>query len=262
MQPQQTITDLVSLQGRVALITGGASGIGLGIASRLAEAGAVVALLDIDQAEGQEAARGLQQRGFRASFYACDVTSDAACRQATEQIIVDLERIDILCNNAGVTIRKNTVDLTEEEWDLVLDVGLKGVYLLSHHVIPHMIAGGGGSIINTGSGWSLQGGPNAAPYCAAKGGVLNLTRAMAIDHGGDNIRVNCVCPGDVDTPLLDSERRQLGLDRDRFMEEAADRPLNRVGSPEDVANAVLFFASDLSGWVTGAFLAVDGGGTA
>jgi len=125
-----------------------------------------------------------------------------------------------------------------------------------------MIAGGGGSIINTGSGWSLKGGPDAVSYCAAKGGVLNLTRAMAIDHGRHNIRVNCVCPGDVDTPMLRSECEQLGQDTDEFMREAADRPLSRVGTPTDVANAVLFFASDMSTWVTGAFLAVDGGGTA
>jgi NAD(P)-dependent dehydrogenase (short-subunit alcohol dehydrogenase family) len=125
-----------------------------------------------------------------------------------------------------------------------------------------MIKNGGGSIINTGSGWSLKGGENAVSYCAMKGGTLNMTRAMAIDHGKHNIRVNCVCPGDVDTPLLRSECRQLGEDVNEFMKEAAYRPLNRVGAPEDVANAVLFFASDLSTWVTGAYLVVDGGGIA
>jgi NAD(P)-dependent dehydrogenase (short-subunit alcohol dehydrogenase family) len=125
-----------------------------------------------------------------------------------------------------------------------------------------MIANGGGSIINTGSGWALKGGPNAVSYCAAKGGVLNLTRAMAIDHGKHNIRVNCVCPGDVDTPLLRSECEQLGEEMQTFMKEAAARPLNRVGTPEDVANAVLFLASDMSSWMTGAHLVVDGGGIA
>ena len=262
MQSQQTLTDLISLDGKVAVITGGASGIGLGIASRLAEAGAHVALLDIDDERGHEAVRDLEHRGLLARYYACDVTSSAACGEVTEQIITDFGKIDILCNNAGVAIRKNTVDLAEEEWDLALNVILKGTYLLSHHVLPHMITAGGGSIINTGSGWSLKGGPDAVSYCAAKGGVLNLTRAMAIDHGKHNIRVNCVCPGDVDTPLLRSECEQLGQDSDEFMREAADRPLNRVGTPTDVANAVLFFASDMSTWVTGAFLVVDGGGTA
>jgi len=262
MEMRKTIVDLTSLNGKVAVITGGASGIGLGVASRLAEAGAKVALLDIDDARGQEAVRGLEERGVNASYFHCDVTSDAECSQVTQQIITDFGKIDVLFNNAGVAIRKNTVDLAEEEWDLALNVLLKGTFLLSHHVIPHMIAGGGGSIINTGSGWSLKGGPDAVSYCAAKGGVLNLTRAMAIDHGRHNIRVNCVCPGDIDTPMLRSECEQLGENPEEFMREAADRPLSRVGTPADVANAVLFFASDMSTWVTGASLVVDGGGIA
>lgn len=262
MNTRETIKDLTSLGGKVAVITGGASGIGLGAGSRLAEAGAEVALLDIDDDKGQEAVQSLKKQGLHIRYYHCDVTSNADCRHVTEQIISEFGKIDILFNNAGVAIRKNTVELAEEEWDLALNVSLKGIYLLSHHVIPHMIAGGGGSIINTGSGWSISGGPDAVSYCAAKGGVLNMTRAMAIDHGRHNIRVNCVCPGDIDTPMLRSECEQLGEDPGEFMEEAADRPLNRVGTPTDVANAVLFFASDMSAWVTGAFLTVDGGGTA
>lgn len=262
MNTREIINDLTSLGGKVAVITGGASGIGLGAGSRLAEAGAKVALLDIDDDKGQEAVQSLKKQGLHIRYYHCDVTSNADCRHVTEQIISEFGKIDILFNNAGVAIRKNTVELAEEEWDLALNVSLKGIYLLSHHVIPHMIAGGGGSIINTGSGWSISGGPDAVSYCAAKGGVLNMTRAMAIDHGRHNIRVNCVCPGDIDTPMLRSECEQLGEDPGEFMEEAADRPLNRVGTPTDVANAVLFFASDMSAWVTGAFLTVDGGGTA
>jgi NAD(P)-dependent dehydrogenase (short-subunit alcohol dehydrogenase family) len=262
MDTQGTVQKLTTLEGRVAVITGAASGIGLGVAARLAEAGAKVALLDIDDAQGLEAARHLKDRGLEANYYHCDVTSDADCIGVTEQVMADFGKIDVLFNNAGVAIRKNVLDLIEEEWDLALNVLLKGIFLLSRRVIPHMIAGGGGSIINTGSGWSFTGGPDAVSYCAAKGGVLNLTRAMAIDHGRHNIRVNCVCPGDVDTPMLRSECEQLGEDPDEFMREAANRPLNRVGTPEDVANAVLFFASDMSTWVTGAFLTVDGGGTA
>lgn len=262
MDTHETIRDLTSLLGKVAVITGGASGIGLGVGSRLAEAGAEVALLDIDDVRGREAAQALKAKGLHVSYYHCNVTSDADCRRATEEIVRDSGRIDILFNNAGVAIRKNTVELAEEEWDLALNVSLKGAYLLSHHMIPHMVAGGGGSIINTGSGWSISGGADAVSYCAAKGGILNMTRAMAIDHGKDNIRVNCVCPGDIDTPMLRSECEQLGENPEEFMKEAADRPLARVGTPDDVANAVLFFASDMSTWVTGAFLTVDGGGTA
>ena len=252
----------ISLDGKVAMITGGAAGIGLGTARVLAQAGAAIALLDTDEAGGRDAAEEIEKLGGKSKFYRCDVTSSADCGRTTGDVVRDFGRIDILFNNAGIAVRRNTLDLSEDDWDRAIDVNLKGIYLLSRHVIPHMIRSGGGSIINTGSGWSLRGGPDAVSYCASKGGVLNMTRAMAIDHGKDNIRVNCVCPGDVDTALLRGEAAQLGADENEFMREAADRPLARVGTPEDVAKAVLFFAGDMSGWVTGSFLAVDGGGLA
>jgi NAD(P)-dependent dehydrogenase (short-subunit alcohol dehydrogenase family) len=253
---------LLSLQGKVAMVTGAASGIGRGIAIRLAEMGAAVAVLDKNAEGGKETVSTIVQAGGAASFVRCDVSSQADCHEAVKSVIELRGRIDILCNNAGVTVRKDVLALEEKEWDLVLDVTLKSVYLLSREAIPHMIRQGGGAIINTGSGWSLKGGPKAAAYCAAKAGVLNLTRAMAIDHGKDNIRVNCVCPGDVDTPMLASECRQLGEASEQFMKEAANRPLHRVGTPEDVADAVLFLASDMSKWITGAHIVVDGGGLA
>ena len=224
--------------------------------------GASVAGLDIDETKGREAAAEIESQGGEAIALKCDIRSASDCRVATDAVIKKWGKIDILCNCAGVAIRKDVVELTEEEWDRALDVTLKGIYLLSHEVIPHMIRNGGGSIINIGSGWSLKGGPHAASYCAAKGGVVNLTRAMAIDHGKHNIRVNCVCPGDVDTPMLHSECAQLGDDAQKFMQEAANRPLARVGTPDDVANAVLFLASPMASWITGAALVVDGGGLA
>jgi NAD(P)-dependent dehydrogenase (short-subunit alcohol dehydrogenase family) len=259
---EERAAQLLSLEGKVAMVTGGASGIGRGIAIRLAEMGALVSVLDIDAKKGEETAAEIRSRGGEAFFTKCDVRSAANCRHAVETVISKWGGIDILCNCAGIAIRKDVVDLSEEEWDRTLDVTLKGIYLLSHEVVPHMIRAGGGSIINIGSGWSLKGGPRAAAYCAAKGGVVNLTRAMAIDHGKHNIRVNCVCPGDVDTPMLRSECVQLGEDAQSFMREAANRPLARVGTPEDVANAVLFLASPMSTWITGAALVVDGGGLA
>jgi len=253
---------LLSLEGRIAVVTGAASGIGRGIAIRLAEMGAKVAALDIDEEKGQQEASEIQASGGESLFLNCDVSNAAACHQATEAVIQRWGRIDILCNCAGIAIRKSVVDLTEAEWDRALDITLKGIYLLSREVIPHMIRAGGGSVINIGSGWSLKGGPNAASYCAAKGGAANLTRAMAIDHGRHNIRVNCVCPGDIDTPMLHSECAQLGEDVQKFMQEAANRPLARIGTPDDVANAVLFLACPMSSWITGATLVVDGGGLA
>jgi NAD(P)-dependent dehydrogenase (short-subunit alcohol dehydrogenase family) len=254
--------ELLSLENKVAVVTGAGSGIGRGIALRLAEMGAAIVILDIDSEGGQATQRTISERAGRALFERCDVRSAADCRTSTEKAIASFGRVDILCNNAGVIVRKSVVDLAEEEWDLSLDVTLKGIFLLSREAIPHMAKNGGGVIINTGSGWALKGGPQAASYCAAKAGVLNLTRAMAIDHGKSNIRVNCVCPGDIDTPMLRSECAQLGADPASFMREAASRPLARVGSPEDVANAVLFLASNMASWITGTQLVVDGGGLA
>jgi NAD(P)-dependent dehydrogenase (short-subunit alcohol dehydrogenase family) len=253
---------LLSLDSKVAMVTGAASGIGRAIALKLSDLGAAVAVLDINAEAGQATARAIAERGGRAHFEKCDVRLSHDCKNAVEKAIARFGRIDILCNNAGVIVRKSVVDLQEDEWDLALDVTLKGIFLLSREVIPHMEKSGGGAIINTGSGWSLKGGPRAASYCAAKAGVLNLTRAMAIDHGKANVRVNCVCPGDVDTPMLRSECAQLQGDPSAFLKEAANRPLARVGAPEDVANAVLFLASRMATWITGAQLVADGGGLA
>lgn len=254
--------EVLSLDNKVAIVSGAASGIGRETARRLAEFGCAVALLDIDETAGRRVAGEISDSGGRALFVRCDVRSDDDCRRAVGETVAAFGRLDILFNNAGLVVRKNTAECSEAEWDRAVDVMLKGTFLLSRHAIPHMARAGGGSIINMGSGWALKGGPDAVSYCAAKGGILNMTRAMAIDHGPQGIRVNCVCPGDVDTPLLRSECAQLGLDEAEFMAEAARRPLARVGTPRDVADAVLFFASGLSKWVTGAFLAVDGGGTA
>lgn len=259
---QNRAAQMLSLAGKIAVVTGAASGIGRAIAICLADMGAGTAVFDVNREAGRETVAHIEEAGGRAVFIECDVSSSADCHRAAGQTISSYGRIDILCNNAGIVVRKDVVTLEEKDWDAVLDVGLKSVYLLSHQVIPHMVRNGGGAIINTGSGWSLKGGPKAAAYCAAKGGILNLTRAMAIDHGKDNIRVNCVCPGDIDTPMLAGECRQLGEDLGQFMKEAANRPLHRLGTAEDVAHAVLFLASDLAKWITGAYLIVDGGGLA
>ncbi|MFZ1156386.1 MAG: SDR family oxidoreductase [Candidatus Sulfotelmatobacter sp.] len=258
----QSAEQLLSLDGQVAMVTGAASGIGRGIALLLSQMGASVAVLDIDARGGAETVSEICRQNRKAIFLRCDVRLAQDCVRAVRTTIETFGKISILCNNAGITIRKSVTELPEEEWALVLDVTLKSVYLISREVIPHMIRNGEGRIINTGSGWSLKGGPTAAAYCAAKAGVLNLTRSMAIDYGKNNIRVNCICPGDVDTPMLRSECAQLGDEPGNFMKEAADRPLRRIGTAEDVAKAVLFLASDMSNWVTGACLVVDGGGLA
>ncbi|WP_408008121.1 SDR family NAD(P)-dependent oxidoreductase [Pseudalkalibacillus sp. A8] len=255
--------DYFQLKDKVSVITGAASGIGLATAELLAEVGSKVVLLDIDEEKGSIATQNFQEKGYHAQFLRCNVTSRKECQQAAGHVEKTYGRVDVLFNNAGVIRRKSVVDLDEKDWDLTIDVSLKGIYLLSKYIIPIMVKTGGGSIINTGSGWGVKGGDQAAAYCAAKAGVINLSNAMAIDHGSHNIRVNCICPGDTDTPLLREESRQLQLDENTFLRDSSkDRPLARLGTPHDIAKAVLFLASDLSSWVTGTKLVVDGGGLA
>lgn len=262
-----TETNLISLSGKTALITGAASGIGLGAAELLSEYGAKVAMIDLNP-KGEKEAERLRGLGREALYFNCDVRIEDQVKNTVSDVCNRFGGIDILFNNAGVTVRKTVKELTEQEWDFVLGVGLKGTFLFSKHVIPVMEARGGGSIINTGSGWGLKGGDLAAAYCAVKGGIVNLTRAMAIDHGPSNIRVNSVNPGDTDTAMLRDEGRQTGIVTDDASMESylkdcgSGRPLARIGLPEDIARAVLFFASDMSRWVTGAALSVDGGGNA
>ncbi|MGD2148584.1 MAG: SDR family oxidoreductase [Anaerolineae bacterium] len=250
------------LANKVALITGGASGIGRATALRFAREGSAVAVVDLEEVGGQAVVRAIVGEGGRALFLRCDVSQAADCQRAVRETLDRLGRLDILFNNAGIIRRATVIDTTEEEWDRVMAVNVKSIFLLAKYAIPVMAQAGGGVIINTASGWGLIGGRKAVSYCASKGAVVNMTRAMALDHGEQNIRVNCICPGDTDTTMLRDEARQLGESDERFLAEAADRPLQRIGRPEDIAQAALYLASDASSFVTGAALVVDGGGLA
>jgi NAD(P)-dependent dehydrogenase (short-subunit alcohol dehydrogenase family) len=252
----------MQLSEKVALITGAASGIGRATALLFAREGAAVALADLNADAGQSVADEIAQSGGRTFFEPVDVTRAADCRRLVERAIREFGRIDILFNNAGIIRRATVLELSEDDWDRVMAVNVKSIYLLSREVIPHMQKAGGGTIINTASGWGLTGGAKAAVYCASKGAVVLLTKAMAVDHGPQKIRVNCICPGDTDTGMLREEAKQLGEENSRFLAESAKRPLGRVGTPEEIAQAALYLASDASSFVTGTALVVDGGGLA
>jgi NAD(P)-dependent dehydrogenase (short-subunit alcohol dehydrogenase family) len=250
------------LKNKVAIITGGASGIGRATALLFAREGASVAIVDINAELGVSAVNEIEAAGGRAILISCDVTRSEPCRQAVAQTVAAFGGLDILFNNAGIIRRADVLTTTEDEWDRVMDVNVKSIFLMSKYAIPQMEKRGGGAIINAGSGWGLKGGGKAVAYCASKGAVTNMTRAMAIDHGGRNIRVNAVCPGDTDTPMLRSEAQQLGRPEEQFLADAAGRPLGRYARPEEIAATVLFLASEAASYVTGAALVVDGGGLA
>lgn len=250
------------LQSKIALITGAASGIGRATSLLFAREGAAVLLTDLNEAAGRQVERAITDAGGRAVFEGADVTLAEDCRRVSQVAVEQFGGVDVLFNNAGIIRRSTVVELSEAEWDRVMSVNAKSVFLLSREVIPFMAKAGGGSIINTASGWGLAGGPRAAVYCASKGAVVLLTKAMAIDHGPQKIRVNCICPGDTDTGMLRVEAGQLGQPEGRFLEEAARRPLGRVGRAEEIAQAALYLASEASSFVTGAALVVDGGALA
>jgi len=254
---------MVNLKDKIALITGGASGIGRATALLFAQEGVAVAIADINQEMGESAKQEIENSGGRVIFIPCDVSKAADCKVAVEQTVKTFGGLDILFNNAGIVSRTNVLTISEAEWDQVMGVNVKSVFLMSKYAIPHMEKRGEGNIINVSSGWGIQGGENAISYCASKGAVTNMTRAMAIDHGAKNIRVNAVCPGDTDTPMLRSEADGLGIAYDQLVEDSSKgRPLRRIGTPMDIAKAVLFLASDASAFVTGSILVVDGGGLA
>jgi NAD(P)-dependent dehydrogenase (short-subunit alcohol dehydrogenase family) len=251
-----------TLKDKVAIVTGGASGIGRATAVLFAQEGAAVAVLDIIQEQGQAVVAEIEATGGKAMFILCNVARAEDCRMAVEETVTVFGSLHILFNNAGIIRRATVIDTTEEEWDRVMAVNVKAIFLMSKYAIPHMERAGGGSIINTSSGWGLKGGGNAVSYCASKGAVTNMTRAMAIDHGKQKIRVNAVCPGDTDTPMLRNEARQLDESEEQFLAESAQRPLGRYAQPIEIAQAVLFLASEDSSYVTGTALVVDGGGLA
>jgi NAD(P)-dependent dehydrogenase (short-subunit alcohol dehydrogenase family) len=254
---------MARLGGKAALITGGTSGIGRATATLFAREGADVAITGRDEARGAAVVAEIGAAGGEGIFVRADVRSAADCERSVARTLGAFGRIDILFNNAGVYVANDVLGCDEDEWDLQVDTSLKGAYLMSRAALPTMIAQGSGSIVHCSSGWGLVGGARGAAYCAAKGGMVLLTKSMAIDHGPQGIRVNAVCPGDTETPMEHEDARNQGMTWDEYLAFATEgRPIPRMGQPDEVARAVLYLASDEASFVTGVALPVDGGGVA
>lgn len=250
------------LADRVAIVTGGGSGIGRGIATVFAREGARVVIADVNDRGGQETMNSIVAAGGAAAFVHADVSVAADARRMVETTARTYGGVDVLVNNAGIAIFKTLLDHDEADWDRVLGVNLKAIFLGSKYAIPEMQKRGGGSIINIASVHGFATALNVTSYAASKGGVVALTRAMALECARDHIRVNCILPGAIDTPLA----RQNVVEVMGIAEAEAQtqllidmEPIGRVGRPEDIAHAALFLASDESSFATGAPFIIDGG---
>ena len=244
---------LFDLTGRVAIVTGGNGGIGLGMAKGLQDAGARVAIAGRNAAKG---AAALAELGGDAIFLTVDVTEKAQCVAMVEAALAAFGRLDILINNAGTTVRKAPQDISEEEFRMVMDVNLTSAFLASQAAYPALKASGHGKIINIGSVMSLFASPYAAPYAASKGGIMNLSKALATSWAVDNIQVNCVLPGWIETDLTAGAKAQVAGLNEAVL---ARTPAARWGQPADLAGIAVFLASSGSDFVTGAAIPVDGG---
>jgi 2-deoxy-D-gluconate 3-dehydrogenase len=247
---------LFDLSGRIAIVTGGNGGIGLGMAEGLAAAGAAVVLAGRNAEKGATAVHQIVQAGGKAEFAEVDVANETSCRALIDQAATRHGRLDILVNNAGTTIRKPPDTLSTAEWHTVIDTNLTGAFICTHAAYPHMKQGGGGKVINIGSMMSIFGTAYAPAYAASKGGLVQLTRACATAWAKDNIQVNAVLPGWIDTDLTRSARREVAGLNERVL---ARTPAGRWGEPQDFAGIAVFLASAASDFVTGAAFPVDGG---
>jgi meso-butanediol dehydrogenase/(S,S)-butanediol dehydrogenase/diacetyl reductase len=250
------------LQDKVCLITGAGSGIGKAMALRFAREGATVVIADQDGQAAEAVCALVKQNGGRAQPIEADVTVALEVQAMVRATVDTFGSLDVLVNQAGIIQVGDIIDLDEQEWDRVVAVNLKGVYLACKYGLRAMLAQGGGVIINTASISGLVGIPKQPAYCASKGGVIALTRALAVDYADRNIRVNCIAPGPIDTPWTENVLRAPGDPASEYRWIVMTQPLKRLGTPDEVAAAAAYLASDDAAYITGAVLTIDGGMTA
>ena len=251
------------LQGKVAIVTGAALGLGAATARRMAEEGASVAVLDVLDDDGARLVAELTDSGLTARYWRCDVSREAEVAAVIGEVAAHYGRIDILVNNAGVAgVNKPTHEVTEAEWDWVQAINVKGVFFCTKHAIPHLRRAGGGSIINLSSIYGLVGAPDVPPYHASKGAVRLMTKTDALTYAADGIRVNSIHPGFIWTPMVEKHLAGQGDLEAGRQATAALHPLGRMGAPDDIAWGAVYLASDEAGFVTGSELVIDGGYTA
>ena len=248
----------IDLTGKVAIVTGGAMGIGEATAKKLAALGATVAIFDIDRNVGRETAAAIARSGATCDFCSCNVSEGAEVSQAVDTVVSKYGTVDILVSNAGIQLYGDAVTTTEEEWDRLMGINLKGCFLVSKFVVPHIV-NQGGAIVIVASVQSMTAISNSIAYVASKHGLLGLTRAMSLDYASKGIRVNCVCPGTIDTPML-RWAANLSEDPEKVIQTCNRmHPIGRIGKAEEVADAIAYLASPMASFITGAALIVDGG---
>jgi NAD(P)-dependent dehydrogenase (short-subunit alcohol dehydrogenase family) len=248
-------------EGKVAVLTGAALGIGRAAAVAFAAEGAKVAVLDLNEAEGEQTLRQIRDAQGEANFFRTDISKEAEVRGTLERVASDWGRLDILVNNAGIYFQANALDTTLETWEKVLAVNLTGAFLCTKYAVQQMVKNGGGAVVNVASEAGLVGIKGQVAYNVSKGGLIALTRSCAVDFAEFGVRVNSICPGTTDTPLVQAavQRAPDPAAARRALESC--RPLDRLGRPEEIAAAILFLASGEAGYATGAILSVDGGYT-
>jgi len=249
-------------KGKGVIVTGGASGIGKATAERFLEEGAKVAILDVSRKNADAALKELKKKGFTPLILTGDVTKSSDVKKMVSTAKAKLGRIDVLFNNAGILVEGTVEDVTEKDWDRIMAVNVKGVFLMSKEVVPIMLKQRKGAIVNNASCSGLVGDRSAIAYNTSKGAVVLMTKCMALDYAKKNIRVNCVCPGEIDTPMFRQEARSRNMPVEEYRRELCQcHPIGRLGVPTEVANTVLFLASDQASFITGAAFSVDGGYT-